>query len=109
MPRETKKKAVEFHEKVKKQRKSRNGDIVITETEPAPINTWGFGYKLNEENYNASALDDIMAAYMQEKTNVMDTDLVPDDNGNYDAGYDEGYISAMEFVLGKLGIEVREF
>ena len=51
-----------FHEKVKKQRKSRNGDIVIAETEPAPINTWGFGYKLNEENYNASALDDISQA-----------------------------------------------
>ena len=98
-----------FHEKVKKQRKSRNGDIVIAETEPAPINTWGFGYKLNEENYNASALDDIMAAYMQEKTNDTDTDLVPDDHGNYDAGYHKGYISAMEFVFKRLGIEVNEF
>ena len=98
-----------FHEKVKKQRKSRNGDIVVTETEPAPINTWGFGYKLNEEDDNASALDDIIIAYMQEKTNDIDTDLVADDPGNYDAGYHDGYISAMEFVLGKLGIEVREF
>ena len=98
-----------FHEKVKKQRKSRNGDIVITETKPAPINTWGFGYKLNEEDDNASALDDIIIAYMQEKTNDIDTDLVADDPGNYDAGYHDGYISAMEYIFKCLGIEVNKF
>ena len=40
---------VVFHEKATKQRKSQNGDIIISETKPAPINTWGFAYKVNEE------------------------------------------------------------
>lgn len=34
-----------FYEKAAKQRKSPNGDIIVSETQPAPINTWGFAYK----------------------------------------------------------------
>ena len=30
---------VVFHEKAAKQRKSQNGDIIVSETKPAPINT----------------------------------------------------------------------
>ena len=41
---------VVFHEKAAKQRKSQNGDIIVSETKPAPINTWGFAYKVNEEH-----------------------------------------------------------
>ena len=40
---------VVFHEKATKQRKSQNGDIIVSEAKPAPINTWGFAYKVNEE------------------------------------------------------------
>lgn len=41
---------VVFHEKAAKQIKSKNGDIIVSETKPAPINTWGFAYKVNEEH-----------------------------------------------------------
>lgn len=51
----------------------------------------------------------LLTAYHQEKSNNIDTDLVPDDPGNYDAGFHEGYISAMEYVFKCLGIEVSEF
>ena len=109
MPRETKKKAVEFHEKVKRQSKSPNGDIIVSETEPAPINTWGFGYKVNENTEEEDPIAKMVNAYHNEKSNDIDTDLVPDDPGCYDAGYHDGYIEAMRYAFKCLGIEVKDF
>ena len=98
-----------FHEKVKKQRKSRNGDIVIAETEPAPINTWGFGYKLNEDTDCTDAVTDILTAYTKEKSENNEYNGLSYDSGSYDHGFSDGYISAMEYVFKCLGIEVNEF
>ena len=101
---------VVFHEKATKQRKSQNGDIIVSETKPAPINTWGFAYKVNEEH---DGIDDsmfnILTAYHHEKSENSVYNGLSYDSGSYDHGFSDGYISAMEYVFECLGIEVNEF
>ena len=101
---------VVFHEKATKQRKSQNGDIIVSETKPATINTWGFAYKVNEEH---DGIDDsmfnILTAYHHEKSENSVYNGLSYDSGSYDHGFSDGYISAMEYVFECLGIEVNEF
>ena len=67
-------------------------------------------YKVNEDHDGIDdAMFNLLTAYHQEKSNGIDTDLVPDDPGCYDAGYHDGYIEAMRYAFKCLGIEVKDF